>query len=176
MLRVFLRTMTSLARPSDVAGPQQKKHRAHKTRKSTIEPYSHDDVLWHDVRALLGDDAVHHAEEQDTDWDSPFHFRQEIEVVVDRLSSHGNVLALNPAGARSPWVIVAPFALPGESIRVRAYRSARLHSFADLLTPNSSRGTTTECSASILKNVLAASIKYITLPSIGYALILPQML
>lgn len=108
-----------------------------------------------------------------------FHFRQEIEVVVDRLSSHGNVLALNPAGARSPWVIVAPFALPGESIRVRAYRSARLHSFADLvdiLTPNSSRGTTTECSASILKNVLAASIKYITLPSIGYALILPQML
>ena len=36
-------------------------------------------------------------------------------------------------------MIVAPFALPGERIRVRVYRSSRLHSFADLVevvTPN----------------------------------------
>ena len=79
----------------------------------------YDDVLWHDVRALLG-----HERERE----SPFHFRQEIDVTVSRLSSTGHALALS-----SDWVIVAPFALPGERIRVRVYRSARLHSFADLL-------------------------------------------
>jgi tRNA (uracil-5-)-methyltransferase len=30
-------------------------------------------------------------------------------------------------------VIIAPFALPGEIIRIQFYRSSRLHSFADLL-------------------------------------------
>ncbi|KAG8220685.1 S-adenosyl-L-methionine-dependent methyltransferase [Butyriboletus roseoflavus] len=80
-----------------------------------------DDVLWHDVRALLGRvDAVQR--------ESPFRFRQEIEVTVDRLSATGNALALH-----SSWVVVAPFALPGERIRVRVYRSAHLHSFADLV-------------------------------------------
>lgn len=44
----------------------------------------------------------------------------------------GDALAIGPA-PRSSWVIVAPFALPGEKIRVRVYRSSRLHSFADLL-------------------------------------------
>lgn len=102
-------------------------------RRRVIEPYSHDDVLWNDVRALLGTDTVRSA-----DWESPFHFREEIDVVVDRLSSHGDALALGPPH-RQPWVIVAPFALPGEHIRVRVYRSAHLHSFADLvsvITPN----------------------------------------
>ncbi|KAJ7185134.1 hypothetical protein GGX14DRAFT_383695, partial [Mycena pura] len=37
------------------------------------------------------------------------------------------------------WVVVVPFALPGETIRVKVYRNARMHSVADLLeitTPN----------------------------------------
>lgn len=140
--------MTSRPRQSpdiinDPTQPREKRPRIDgKTRRRrrcvTIEPYSHDDVLWHDVRALLGPDTVHRAEQGALDWDAPFHFREEIEVVVDRLSSHGDALALGPE-PRSSWVIVAPFALPGERIRVRVYRSARLHSFADLVsvvTPN----------------------------------------
>ncbi|KAF8841387.1 S-adenosyl-L-methionine-dependent methyltransferase [Paxillus ammoniavirescens] len=74
-----------------------------------------------------------------TEWDAPFGFRDELEVVISRLSSNGNALALAPE-PRSSWVIVTPFALPGETIRVRVYRSSRLHSFADLLdvlSPNS---------------------------------------
>lgn len=134
--------MTSRPRPSpdgDLTIPREKRPRIARTRRCrVIEPYSHDDVLWHDVRALLGADTVHRAEQDTVDWDAPFHFREEIEVVVDRLSSNGDALALGPA-PRSSWVIVAPFALPGERIRVRVYRSARLHSFADLVsvvTPN----------------------------------------
>ncbi|KAH7923776.1 tRNA methyltransferase [Leucogyrophana mollusca] len=102
------------------------------------EPYSSDDVLWRDVMALLGQDVVNHALEEGSEWDSPFEFKQELEVEVSKLSSNGDALALAPA-PHPPWVIVAPFALPGEKISVRVYRSSRLHSFADLLsvdTPN----------------------------------------
>ena len=54
---------------------------------------AHDDVLWHDVRALLGADA-------------PFHFCEVLVVIVD-------ALALSPPD-RPRWAIVTPFALPGE--------------------------------------------------------------
>ena len=133
MLSLFRRLARPMAmsrpRPSPERDVREKKR---PRRRAAIEPYSHDDVLWHDVRALLGAETVHSAEQRATDWDAPFHFREEIEVVVDRLSAHGNALARGPA-PRSAWVIVAPFALPGERVRVRVYRSARLHSFADLV-------------------------------------------
>ena len=101
--------------------------------KRRLAPRPTDDVLWHDVRALLGADSA-----LSPDADAPFHFREELDVVVDRLSSAGDALALSPPD-RPRWVIVTPFALPGEHIRVRVYRSAQLHSFADLvavLKPN----------------------------------------
>ncbi|KAF8439365.1 S-adenosyl-L-methionine-dependent methyltransferase [Boletus edulis BED1] len=119
-------------RPRKDSASSRVKKRPRIQKRRAIEPYSHDDVLWHDVRALLGNDTVHSAEQHATDWDAPFQFREELEVVVDRLSSNGDALALAPP-PRSNWVIVAPFALPGERIRVRVYRGARLHSFADLL-------------------------------------------
>ena len=126
LLRRCVSAMASRPRPSPDSAPRPKK----RPRIAKIEPYSHDDVLWHDVRALLGRDTA-------GDRDPPFQFREEIEVVVDRLSSYGDALALGPA-PRSDWVIVAPFALPGERIRVRVYRNARLHSFADLVSVLSS--------------------------------------
>ncbi|KAJ7189863.1 hypothetical protein GGX14DRAFT_56671, partial [Mycena pura] len=59
-------------------------------------------------------------------------------VQVVALSSTGSALA-TPSGSSRPWVVVVPFALPGETIRVKVYRNARMHSVADLLeitTPN----------------------------------------
>ncbi|KAF8261736.1 S-adenosyl-L-methionine-dependent methyltransferase, partial [Lactarius quietus] len=32
-----------------------------------------------------------------------------------------------------PWVVVVPFVLPGEVVRARVYRHAKMHSFADLI-------------------------------------------
>ncbi|KAG6333304.1 hypothetical protein ID866_5781 [Astraeus odoratus] len=107
--------------------------KAKKSAKRTLpEPCSSEDVLWHDVVSLLGSETVDQKIAQGTEWDSPFGFREELEVVVSKLSSNGDALALGPA-SHSAWVIVAPFALPGETIRVRVYRSSRLHSFADTL-------------------------------------------
>lgn len=117
-----------------VSGPSKKVSKSAKRKQKRIlpEPYSSEDVLWHDIVALLGNDTVDHALQQGTEWNSPFDFREEVEVEVSTLSSNGDALAHSPASS-APWVIVAPFALPGERIRVRVYRSSRLHSFADLL-------------------------------------------
>lgn len=52
----------------------------------------------------------------------------------------GSALATLSESSR-PWVAVVPFCLPGETVRVRVYRNARMHSLADLIevvTPNPS--------------------------------------
>lgn len=41
--------------------------------------------------------------------------------------------------AKTPWVVILPFSLPGEVVRAKVYRNARMHSVADLvevITPN----------------------------------------
>lgn len=135
-------------------GPSKKALKKLKKKQKHVlpEPYSPGDVLWRDVVMLLGSDIVEHALQNHTEWDSPFDHHDEVEVEVSKLSSNGahksapfffvnadkslrfsgDALARSPA-SHPPWVIVAPFALPGERIRVQVYRSARLHSFADLV-------------------------------------------
>ncbi|CAE6430403.1 unnamed protein product [Rhizoctonia solani] len=112
-------------------------HKAKKTKKAhvkrqNIEPYSHEDVLWHDVKAILGSEAVETATAQDKDWGSPLQFGTELELTVSGLTSTGDSISIHitPVG---PWAVVVPFALPGEKIRTKIYRSSRLHSFGDLL-------------------------------------------
>ncbi|EMD41481.1 hypothetical protein CERSUDRAFT_42559 [Gelatoporia subvermispora B] len=47
------------------------------------------------------------------------------------IKSTGDALAV--VESPKPWVVIAPLALPGETIRARVYRNARLYSYADLL-------------------------------------------
>ena len=56
--------------------------------KAPPEPGAHDDLLWRDVRALLGADNPLNA-----DADAPFRFCGEL-LVVDQLSSASHALAL----------------------------------------------------------------------------------
>ncbi|CAE6532090.1 unnamed protein product [Rhizoctonia solani] len=112
-------------------------HKAKKPKKSrvkrqNIEPCSHEDVLWHDVKAVLGSEAVEAAIAQNKDWESPLQFGTELELTVSGLTSTGDSISVHdtPVG---PWAVVVPFALPGEKIRTKIYRSSRLHSFGDLL-------------------------------------------
>jgi len=75
---------------SSVGQPQKKQARKQK-RKPLPEPCSPEDVLWHDVVALLGSQTVDHKIAQGTEWDSPFSFREEVEVEVSKLSSNGTL-------------------------------------------------------------------------------------
>ena len=134
-------------------GPKQVSKRfGRKQKRRAIEPYSPDDVLWHDILGLLGNDVVNEITEAGKGWVSPLPFGTEIELVVSELSSSGMcpdsaaALTMKPSllewtgdslsvlpPPHPPWVVVVPFALPGEHIRVRVYRSAFLVSMADLV-------------------------------------------
>jgi tRNA (uracil-5-)-methyltransferase len=65
------------------------KSRKSKTKRQNIEPYSSDDVLWHDVKAALGSEAVTAAVQANKDWDSPLQFGLELELTVSELTSTG---------------------------------------------------------------------------------------
>ncbi|KAJ7834980.1 tRNA methyltransferase [Mycena olivaceomarginata] len=93
---------------------------------------SPEDVLWREIKGVLGEDYVDAALADGTDRQSPFEYHQELELQVVAACSTGSALATSPESSR-PWVVVVPFSLPGETVRVRVYRNARMHSFADLL-------------------------------------------
>lgn len=63
--------------------------RKHRKKLLKIEPCSHDDVFWREVIELLGQDAVDAAIEEDSDFRSPFDFKEEVELSIVKLSSNG---------------------------------------------------------------------------------------
>ncbi|KAF8741344.1 hypothetical protein RHS02_03475, partial [Rhizoctonia solani] len=119
---------------------KSKKPKRSRVKRQDIEPYSHEDVLWHDVKAVLGSEAVETATSQDKDWESPLPFGTELELTVSGLTSTGDSISVH-SSPEGPWAVVVPFALPGEKIRTKIYRSSRLHSFGDLLEVAESNST-----------------------------------
>ena len=137
-------------------GEKQSKKKASKKKKQKRlppEPYSHDDVLWKDVRDLLGSGVADGIIEEGKEWESPFQYGEEVEVEVSAISStgmhphiyfllrsyrtrsccfSGDGLAVAPS-PKPPWVIVVPFALPGEVARVKMHQNRRLHTISSLL-------------------------------------------
>lgn len=58
----------------------------------------------------------------------PYAYHQEVELRIETLTNLGAGL-----GRDAGWVLMVPFALPGERVRVRVYRNHKQHSEADLL-------------------------------------------
>ncbi|KAG8904695.1 tRNA(m5U54)methyltransferase [Tulasnella sp. 403] len=129
---------SSSSKPSSNPKGKKKKIR----RPPPPESGSSEDVILKDVMALIGNEAVELATTNRTDYTSPLVKGQEMELVVSELSSNGEALCLVPPDVSpSPWVVLVPFALPDEVVRVRIYANARFHSLADLvevLKPNES--------------------------------------
>ena len=157
-------TTTTKQKPAN-GDKQPKKKRGSKRWKQRFlppEPYSNDDVLWRDVRNLLGTEVADGIIEEGKEWESPFQNLEEVTVKVSAISSTGTALSkfifppariLNAVSfvspgdglaiARSPsnrpWVVVVPFALPGEVARVRMHQTRPLRTISSLLeieTPN----------------------------------------
>lgn len=64
--------------------------RKSKHKKSDLpEPCSPEDVLWHEIKSVLGVGAVERAIEEGVEFDSPFTFHQEVDVIVKSLSPGG---------------------------------------------------------------------------------------
>lgn len=74
--------------------------------------------------------------------DHPFPYHTELELDITTLTNLGVGLGRVTAGAAENWVVMVPFALPGERVRARIFRNHRNYSEADLqevLTPSPDR-------------------------------------
>lgn len=58
----------------------------------------------------------------------PFGYHQELEMTIDRLSNLGMGI-----GRVDGWVVMVPFVMPGERVRVRIFRNFQNYSDADLI-------------------------------------------
>lgn len=72
------------SRPRKKRASNKKKH-----RHLPPEPYSHEDVLWSDVRDLLRVHVTDWVTEEGEGWESPFEYGEEIQVEVSAVSSTG---------------------------------------------------------------------------------------
>lgn len=76
--------------------------------------------------------------------DVPFAYHQEIELEITTLTNLGSGLGrvALPGETEAKWVVMVPFTLPGERVRVRVFRNQKNFSEADLvsvLTPSPHR-------------------------------------
>ncbi|KAF5371304.1 hypothetical protein D9758_004267 [Tetrapyrgos nigripes] len=129
-------------KPKDKAKNFAKKNakRLKKARENVLEECSPEDVQWKDIVELLEQDVVGKAIEEGTEFQSPFAFREEVELEVKAISPNGAGLAQSDSEDKRRWVVVVPFALPGERVKARIYKNARMHSLADfieIVRPNS---------------------------------------
>ena len=88
----------STKRKSADGGKQSKKKASKRKKQKHLlpEPYSNEDVLWRDVRGLLGAEAVDGIIKEGREWDSPFQYGEEVEVEVTAISSTGTHLRIYP--------------------------------------------------------------------------------
>jgi 23S rRNA (uracil1939-C5)-methyltransferase/tRNA (uracil-5-)-methyltransferase len=78
--------------------------------------------------------------------DHPFRYHEEIELEITTLTNLGSGLGrvALPGETEAKWVVMVPFSLPGERVRVRVFRNQKNFSEADVvavLTPSPHRVT-----------------------------------
>ncbi|KAH6903392.1 tRNA methyltransferase [Coprinopsis sp. MPI-PUGE-AT-0042] len=134
--------VSELENPKKLTAAEKLKRKKDNKRKKELsklpEPCSAEDVLWKDITTVLGKENVDAAVAGGVELDSPFAFKEEVELEVKLLASNGDGIAVSTTQTR-PWAVIVPLTLPNEKVRVRIYRNGRLHSLGDLLeviTPN----------------------------------------
>lgn len=86
---------TSAAQQKLKPEPKKSKRKSKHKKPDLPEPCSPEDVLWHEIKSVLGSDAVEKAIEEGVEYDSPFAFHQEIEVLVKSLSPGGELFGVH---------------------------------------------------------------------------------
>ncbi|KDR70049.1 hypothetical protein GALMADRAFT_145087 [Galerina marginata CBS 339.88] len=115
------------------------KHKKKKRKEPPLpDPCSPADVLYQEIRTLLGEDTVDAVTQAGGAFQSPYEFGDEVEVKIETIGAGGSGIALAPKDKGS-WAVIVPFALTGETVRVRIGKSERMHSVArplEVLVPN----------------------------------------
>lgn len=116
--------------------------RKRKQRRDLPDPYSAGEVLWYDIQDFLGRDHVQEilTKKDGAEWSAPEELElwSTMEIRAGAFTVSGESLSLYTTAAEGEgegrkWVIVAPFAHPGDLIRVKIVKHDRLHSVADLV-------------------------------------------
>lgn len=116
-------------------GPHQKRFR--KQRKKPVKEGSHEEILLADIQSMLAAQKLSEdgteAPSQEEAQNSLPEPGSEIEVEVVELSSTGDALARQPG---SNQIYVVPFAVPGDTVKVKAYRhlTQEQYSVADFIS------------------------------------------
>lgn len=111
---------------SDAAASRRDRKRVHNFQKAYGKQVAKHGVppLQYDILEMLGEDTVAAILKDKQEFDRIPPFNEEVSVRIERLSAHGDGLAVTPQRNR---VLVVPFALPGELVRVYPYASERLY-------------------------------------------------
>uniref|UniRef100_A0A0W0FSW6 Putative tRNA methyltransferase n=2 Tax=Moniliophthora roreri TaxID=221103 RepID=A0A0W0FSW6_MONRR len=104
-----------------------------KQRQTLPENCSPEDVQWKDIVSLLGENVINGAIEEGSEFQSPFAYHEVLELEVKMICSNGDGLAQSDREDIRPWVVVVPFAMPGERVRAKIFRNERMHSMADFI-------------------------------------------
>ncbi|KAJ3508547.1 hypothetical protein NLJ89_g5697 [Agrocybe chaxingu] len=102
------------------------------------DPCSAADVLYREIRELLGEETVDRVTDSGNAFKAPYTVGEEVVVKIERIGSGGSGIAVAPE-EKGPWAIVVPCALPREMVRVRIGRYERMHSCAsvvEVVSPN----------------------------------------
>lgn len=115
---------TSTAPVGDVATskpkPVKQKNKLKKKKKKPVESGGLEDIMFYEVKRLLGTEKVEAAVQADQDYIEKFEHLEEVELEVVDISSHGEGLALNHD---KDWVVAVPFCVPGERVLAKIYRN-----------------------------------------------------
>ena len=145
--------IASTSQPTINNGSEKRSKKKNKKRREVPLPElcSAGDVLYKEIRSMLGGDVVDAVTSEGGAFKSPYSRGDEVEVTIDRITAGGKFkissmwrafdLTCTSLGSgiglvskdKGPWTIVVPFALPGEKARVRIGKNDRMHSTGEVL-------------------------------------------
>ena len=118
---------------TDTKGKQQSRKAKSKKKKSPPlpDPCSGPDVLYQEIRQLLGPSVVDAVSGRGEAFASPYKTGDEVLVRIEVVGSGGS--GIGRVSETDAWAVVVPKALPGELVRVRIARWERMYSLAQVV-------------------------------------------
>ncbi|MCO5590213.1 hypothetical protein L7F22_044182 [Adiantum nelumboides] len=103
-----------------------------KDRQKVLEKMG-EEPIYFDIVELLGDDLVQQITKEGSskEFNNKLQRGEEIECRIERLSAHGEGLAIAPT---RDWVIAVPHCVPGELVVARITANERMYSRSELVT------------------------------------------
>ncbi|KAH9810432.1 S-adenosyl-L-methionine-dependent methyltransferase [Melampsora americana] len=121
--------------PVEIKSKPKPKRRKRKGKEKPLS--SNEESIRFSIQELLGiqvNEQEEKEEEEEVHWDrSGWNLEKGniLEVKIHSIGSFGDGLAISP---NQNWILIVPFTVPNDVVKVKVYRNDRFHSFADLIS------------------------------------------